>query len=83
MNAKDQLAEKISGHERQKQAENAWSKTFSILLLMWTVVSVPPLLLLSADHPEAPLGALVTIYAGGIGVLVPISAWRIRAKSGS
>jgi len=69
MNAKDQLNEKLAKAKREQAKERRWSRLFVVVLVVWTALVVPPIVI----WPNViPWGVAVTVYAAGVAAIV---AW--------
>lgn len=70
MDARDQLRDKLNQQGRQAEQDRRWSRLFTRLLLIWASVFITGYLMLPDD---AAIGALVAIFAAGLGVATTLA----------
>ena len=77
MDARDQLRDKRDQQRRDAEQERRWEHWFIRLLAIWVSIFAAGYWLLPDD---IPMGALVGIFAGGLGVVVSAAVLLSRRR---
>lgn len=77
MDARDQLRDKLDQQSREAEQEGRWGQIFTKLVLIWASVFISVYLLLPG---ETAIGALVTMFAGGLGAVAGLASFLSRSR---
>jgi hypothetical protein len=77
MDARDQLRNERDRQRREAEQERRWGQWFIRLLVIWVSIFTTGYLLLPKD---VAIGALVGIFAGGLGVVASLAIILSRRR---
>lgn len=78
MNPIEQLKSKLAAADRRQKVEARWLKTFLPLFCFWALIIVPVSFYLEGGRW---LGAGLTVFFAGTGVLVVYAQWRAEQSN--